>query len=226
MRRRRIRKVQRIPSDELESQGEGTWVEVRKKLTFQHLRPVIELAAWREDPRIKNQQDQAGMVEAMGELLDSFGVALWPLVQGWNWVTDMEAELSVAPRVDGSDIHLLLATPIWAGSDYFTVENGQSTPPDIVGLPIYLGEYPSDYQSLVAREVSDDGRVLVCNGELTREYAPDEHYALIGLPAPDGPDAFAWLGLEEMMWLIGVFSQQFQAETKRREGRNSPKAVD
>jgi len=120
MRRRKRSKVDRVPSDDVESQGDGTWIGIRKKLSLQHLRPVLQLAAWREDPRVKGEAGQAAMVEALEEMLDKFGVALYPLVTAWNWVTDMEAELAAPPEVvSGSDqVRVRLETPIWAGSDF------------------------------------------------------------------------------------------------------------
>jgi hypothetical protein len=216
--------MQRIPSDDLESQGEGTWIEVRKQVGFDQLRPVIELAQWREDPRIKGEQP--GQADAMLEMLDGFDVALWPLVRAWNWVTDMEAELSSAPETNGQSVMLRLATPIWAESDFCTVdEDSQSAPPDIEGLPVYLGSYPDDYQVVFVEGVSEDGRMLTCRGELTREYEPDEHYAIVGLPVPDSPGAFSWLSLDEIMWIINTFAQRFRDEAKRREGRRHPKVT-
>lgn len=228
MKRRRRSKVVQVPSDDVESQGEGTWIAIRKKLSMQHLPPVLALAAWREDPRIKGEAGQAAMAEALVEMLDKFGAALYPLVTEWNWVTDMEAELAAAPEVaSGSDqMRVRLETPIWAGSDFQVVdEAGRPGKPEFAdGQPVYLGNYPEDYQALWLEGTSDDGRVLVLRGELTREYEPGAHYAIVGLPDPDGPEAFGWLGLEEMTWIIEVIATRFQEELGRRKGRKHPKA--
>ena len=228
MRRRRRSKVDRVPSDDVESQGDGTWIGVQKKLSMQHLRPVLQLAAWREDPRITGEAGQAAMVEALEEMLDRFGVALYPLVTSWNWVTDMEGELAAPPEVaSGSDqVRVRLETPIWAGSDFRVIgEDGQPGKPEFAdGQPVYLGSYPEDCQTLQLEGTSDDGRILVLRGQLTRKYEPGAHYAIVGLPDPDGPEAFAWLGLEEMTWIVSVISERFQAEMKRQEGHRHPKA--
>jgi len=220
-RRRRDHKVERISSATLEAQGEGTWVEVRKKLTFQHLRPVIELAGWREDPRIKGEKGSQAMVDAMSEMMEGFGVALFPLILGWNWVSDMEAELAGAPEVAEDRVRIRLESPIWAGSDYRQFgEDGELEKPAFVdGQPVYIGTYPEDCQRLELVGTSEDGRVLVCRGELSREYEPGAHFVMVGLPDPDGPEAFAWLGLEELMWLVEQLSARFQAEMKRQESR-------
>jgi len=226
-RRRRDLKVERISSEAIEAQGEGTWVEVRRKLTFQHLRPVIELAAWAEDPRVKGEQGQQAMVEAMSEMMDGFGVALFPLILAWNWVTDMEAELAGAPDVAGERVRLRLESPIWAGSDYRTIgdDGAMGPPPFVIKQPVYIGNYPEDYQRLDYAGMSDDGRMLVLDGELSREYEPGAHYVIVGLPDPDSPEAFGWLGLEELMWLVDQLSQRFKTEMKRQEGREHPNPV-
>jgi len=220
-RRRRSRKVDRISSATLEVQGEGTWIEIRRKLTFQHLRPVIELAGWRDDPRINGEEGQTDMVEAMTEMMDGFGVALFPLILGWNWVSDMEAELAGAPEVENEQVWIRLETPIWAGSDYrqYDDEGGLNPPAFVDGHPVYIGSYPDDCQRLDLVEVSDDGRVLVCRGNLSREYEPGAHYVLVGLPDPDSPEAFGWLGLDELMWLIDQLSTRFKAEMERQKSR-------
>lgn len=219
MERRRGKKVERISSDDLESQGEGTWIEVRKKLSLQHLRPVIQLAAWQGDPRIDGKGGQGAMAEALEEMLDGLGAALYPVVHGWNWLTDIEAELAGRPEALDGHVDVRLEEPIWAGSDFY--RPGET---DLVNQPVYLGQFSGDCQRLPLAAVSEDGRELTLRGDLAREYVPGEDYVLVGLPAPDGPEAFVWLGLDELMWIIDVVAAKFKAETKRREGKRHPKA--
>lgn len=221
-RRRKASKVERVSSADLESQGEGTWIEVKKKVSMHHLRPVIQMAAWRDDPRIKDggEGDQVAMVAALEEMLDSFGAALAPVVFDWNWLSDMEAELAEQPEEREGHIHVVLETPIWAGSDFY--RPGET---DLVGQVVYLGQFPDDCQALPLVAVSEDGRVLRLRGSLAREYVTGEDYVLVGLPSPDSAEAFVWLGLDEMVWIINVIATRFKAETERREGRRHPKAT-
>jgi len=218
-RRRKASKVERVLSADLEGQGDGTWIEVRKKISMTHLRPVIQMAAWRDDPRIKSKDDPAAMVAALEEMFDSFGAALAPVVFDWNWLSDMEAELAEQPEEREGHVLVALETPIWAGSDFY--RPGET---DLVGQPVYLGRFPDDCQTLPLTAVSEDGRGLTLRGSLTREYVPGEDYVLVGLPSPDSAEAFVWLGLDEMIWIINVIAARFKAETERREGRRHPKA--
>ena len=217
-RRRKASRVERVSSADLESQGEGTWIEVKKKISMQHLRPVIQMAAWREDPRIKGEGDQVAMVAALEEMLDSFGAALAPVVFDWNWLSDMEAELAGQPEEREGCIVVALETPIWAGSDFY--RPGET---DLMGQPVYLGQFPDDCQALPLVAVSEDGRGLTLQGDLAREYVSGEDYVLVGLPSPNSAEAFVWLGLDEMIWIINVIAAHFKAEAERREGRRHPK---
>ena len=228
MGRRRGKRVERISSDNLWVQGEGTWVEVRKKLRFQMLQPVIELAAWREDPRIQGEKGGDAQAEAMLEMMSSFGRALYPLVLNWNWLSDMEGELAIAPGQAPGDIpvKVRLEAPIWAGSDFCTLDDGRVGPPEFLWgqQPVYLGQFPENCQRMALEDIEDDGHTLVLRGDLRREYVPGDDYVLVGLPNPISPEAFTWLGIDEMTWLMSAFSERFQEEMKRREGRRHPKA--
>lgn len=220
----------RIETDALESQGEGTWIEIPKRLsTEHHLGPVIELQKWKEDPRVESAKDNpADMLSLMSEMQEDFGRVLWRAVNRWNWVTDMESELStVSPVVvDAANgvTRLHLDAPIWDGSLWCTMEGDVLVPPVIVGLPAYIGDYPSDDEALDIVAVENNGETLVLHGVLSRIVEPGEDYVIIGYPDPDGPDAMAWCSIEELTFIGNAISEHFSKGVAKRAGRERPKA--
>lgn len=195
MKRRLASKYCTLPSDDLESQGPGTWIEVRKKLTLGNLVPVIRMAQFGDDARLKGG-DPAAMTAALDELMSGMAAAIRPLVVGWNWVTDVEAELAASPSMSGERVTLRLAEPL---------------PEDAAGLPLYLGRFPDAYFDLRACEASPDGKTVTARGALDRACVPGEDYVIVGLPAPSEPGAWERLGIEEMFWLIRAITERFKS---------------
>ncbi len=74
----------RIPSDEVETQGEGSWVEFRRRLKAKHLRVIAQMATLQD----VSFQDDPGRVL---DVIDRMGQMLAPFVVAWNW-TDEEGE--------------------------------------------------------------------------------------------------------------------------------------
>lgn len=229
-RRRASGNSARIETDALESQGEGTWIEIPKRLsTEHHLGPVIELQKWKDDPRVESaKENPADMLSLMGEMQEDFGRVLWRAVNRWNWVTDMEAELSsVSPVVvDAANglTRLHLADPIWDGSLWCTMEGDTLVPPDIVGSPAYVGDYPDGYEALEIADVENDGRTLVLSGVLNGIVEPGRDYVIVGYPDPDGPDAMAWCSIEELTFIGNAISAHFSQGVAKRSGGERPKA--
>jgi len=221
---RRRQRVVRVATDEVVSQGEGTWIEIPRKLsTERHLAPVMELLHWQDDPRLATQ-DSGEMLDLLREMETDFGRVLWRAVEAWNWVTDMEAEVTgvVVPGDEVGVLRIGLMSPIWAGSEFCQVDaEGGLVPPAFAdGQPVYVGQYPEEYEVLALREVAEAGRVLVVAGELVRSLVPGEDYVIVGYPQPRGPEALQWCSLEELTFIGNAVSAHFNAgmEARRSKG--------
>lgn len=205
--RRRDLRVQRHSSVELDSQGEGTWVELGRKLTFEMVQPVIRLAGFRDDPRM--QAGGENQVAALEELLMQFRQVLPPLIKGWNWLTEFEAEIARV-TVDDDVLTVTLEAPL-LGAD---LQPGQ---------PIYVGQWPDDAQRFGFEALSPDGLHLKLRGVAQRSFAPGADYVLVGLLDPQQPGAFDAVGLEEMIWLVNLLAAQIQESLTQQQSRRHPK---
>jgi hypothetical protein len=199
-------KYRQIPSDNLESQGPGTWIEIRRKLTLGNLSPVLQLAQFQDDPRLKSENPD-DLNAALNELMSGMAAAIQPLVIGWNWTSDVEAELARQPSMSGERVTLHLAEPL---------------PGDVVGLPLYLGQFPNQYVKLSVAEITPDGQTVTALGKLDRAYVPGEDYVIVGLQAPSAPDVWKRLGFEEIMWIVNAITDLFKLHMESEAGR--PKA--
>lgn len=92
----------RVASDDVETQGPGTWVEFRASLRLKHLRAVAEMATFASVDFGTNQQEA---LDAFGRI----GAVMSSLVLAWNW-TDEEGEPLAQPR-DNAEVFEELTFP-------------------------------------------------------------------------------------------------------------------
>lgn len=71
----------RIPSDDVETQGEGSWVEFRRRVKAKHLAVIAQMAVLQD---ISFKENPAEVVDVIGRL----GGMLSPFVVGWNWIDE------------------------------------------------------------------------------------------------------------------------------------------
>jgi len=76
----------RVASDDLETQGPGSWVEFRRRLKVRHLRAVAKMATFQNVSFKENPGEALDMIGQIGEVMA-------PLVRGWNWVDEEGAPL-------------------------------------------------------------------------------------------------------------------------------------
>jgi len=71
----------RVPSDEVETQGEGSWVEFRRRMKAKHLGVIAQMAGLQD---LSFQEDPGAVVS----VIERMGEMLGPFVMGWNWVDE------------------------------------------------------------------------------------------------------------------------------------------
>jgi hypothetical protein len=81
----------RVASDEVESQGPGTWVELRQSLKLKHLRALTDLSKLQGIDRMD--------LEAVNKGFDAVCEALSRFVVAWNW-RDEDGEPLPSPKRD------------------------------------------------------------------------------------------------------------------------------
>lgn len=215
--------VVRVPSDGVESQGEGTWVEFPKRLSVErHLEPIMRLQRWQGDVRLVTAQesgDGAAMLALMDEMRVDFARVLHPAITGWNWVTDMEGELDQGAFADPDDgrARLHLARAIWDGSIWALAEDG---PPDLAGCVAWVGDFPVAERRVVVG-VEDEGKTLVLEGTMPKCEAGTD-WVLVGYPDPNDAAALEWCSIEELTFIGTALMQHFNAGQQARGSR--PKA--
>lgn len=202
-------KTRRLASDSLEVQGPKTWIEIPRKLAFAALRPVIELSGLRDDQRLQAGAAPDEMVDALAAMILQMRDVLAPLVLRWNWATDMDAAIT-SLMVHPLGVTLGLETPIQAASSFEGVLD------DLVGLPLYVGEFPDVYVTWQVVAVENGGKTLVAAAEIPEppelfweRYA--DGFVVVGYPEPQTPGALDWLDLEELVWIVNALAAEVQA---------------
>lgn len=71
----------RVESDDLVTQGHGSWVEFRQRLSMKHIRSVAEMATWQNASFQENPAEVLTMLGRFGEILSE-------LVIAWNWTNE------------------------------------------------------------------------------------------------------------------------------------------
>lgn len=208
--RRRPGKFINISSNDLASQGPGTWIQVKRVLSMGALQPIMALVNYRKEIKF---DDETGAVDALDGLLDELRSTLPPAIRDWNWLTDCEAELAspVENMAGTPDCIVRLETPIWADSELDDPMSDAS--PTLPGDLAYLGQFPENYDAYRIASVSDNGRKLVLHGQAKREYVSGEDFVLIGLPKPRDASAFATLGVDELIWIVNVLTDKLTAQS-------------
>lgn len=84
--------ARRVSSEELETQGEGSWVEFRRRMKAKHLGVIAQMAALKD---ISFKENPSEVLDVVGRL----GGMLSPFVVAWNWV-DEDGEPLPQPKMN------------------------------------------------------------------------------------------------------------------------------
>lgn len=226
--RRRPSKYVLVPSDDLESQGPGTWVKIKKNLGTRAIGVIFALQQWRDGVE-KNRADQGVQMRLTMSMLDTLRDLMFGSVSEWNWITDCEGELAKPPTRLDEGFLVEFVDPLWVESGMIDYKGAEVVYPDLAGYLLYVGNYPDEYDAYTIARVREDGRQVFIKGEPERVYVPEKDFGIVGMPSPRDRRSFDKLQFDDLVWLAtkigeqsGVSKKKSMSQTASQSNGESP----